>query len=821
MPSSAWRPSLKLYDRTGGYKGVLAGTTHAVWTQGVDGTDTLELRGSEPIGKDERVVWCDWAGAWHEHMATAPSARREGSGGPEWRTQLKTSLCELSRSRPGRDEYRPTTALAAAQHATAGTRWGVGEVDSTGDGPQCELYRVSCLGCVTAAAETFGLEPYATYAVGDAGVASRTLNLHRRGSDRGRRFEYGRDLASVKAEYSSEDVVTALRGLGKGEPTEDGHGRRITFADVNEGLDYVEDVEATAVWGMPGPGGTMLPAFADVVFEGVDDPEMLLDLTRAELERRSSPQVSYEMDVVGAAGGGLDALDVSIGDAVEVVDPTFPGTLRVSARVVEAMWDLLALGKSRLTLGTPRSGATDIWSGLAEAAARTSALSEQSAAWDDSSGASSGYLRRVMAGISELCNAGLSYKVESETLGIMCANVPLDPETGAPLAAAAGGYRCINLRAGVLRISSEYSNGQWVWTTAATGTGIVADVVNAGVLRCGNNVINLGTGEMYLSAAANLGGKTVQQVLAFDGLDQGEVFNRLTNGGQAQGIYMSGNQLYINGQYIAADTIELNKLIGHSPHSSGYYDYRLSFEHIDVDKPDMTVFAVRSGSTYRHVCRFGFGHYDTHGYYDITDSAVYELLGNAIVDRQDGKTPELDIRTNIDGDTVMRSGMGDYYTQLEFGHDGRAYFDKSAGTSFRHTDSVFTTLYTSYADFMTPKALVDLTKTFDVMLARCLNVVTLYCSFYTAQSISVDAEGKSYNAIAILSKHGPAATAVYAPGRVGVSTVYGYASTVVVASNSIYTLNFRATGSPYTIPAGTVIRFSATYVANDIVGTTY
>ena len=480
MPAT-WRPSFKLYDRLGQYVRELSGMTYALWTQGVDGTDTLELRGPHAIGKDDRVVWCDWTGSWHEHMATAPSARRDGAGGPEWRTQLKTSLCELSRCRPADDEYRPRTALAAAQHAVAGTRWDVGIVDSTGDGTMCELYRISCLGCVTAAAETFGLEPYASYTVGDAGVVTRTLNMHRRGRDGGRRFEYGRDLASVKAEYSTADVVTALRGLGKGEPTADGHGRRITFASVNGGVDYVEDVEATAIWGMPGPGG-MMPAFADVVFEGVADPQELLELTRAELRRRSSPQVSYEMDVVGAAGGGLDALDVAVGDVVEVVDQTFQPALHVSARLVEARWVLMSLGMSSFVLGTPRYGATDLWAGLAETAARTSALSEESAAWEDSSGASSGYLRRVMAGISALCNAGLSYTVESETLGIMCANVPLDPQTGAPLAASSSGYRCLNLRAGILRISSEYANGQWVWTTAATGTGIVADVIATGTL---------------------------------------------------------------------------------------------------------------------------------------------------------------------------------------------------------------------------------------------------------------------------------------------------------------------------------------------------
>ena len=54
--------------------------------------------------------------------------------------------------------------------------------------------------------------------------------------------------------------------------------------------------------------------------------------------------------------------------------------------------------------------------------------------------------------------------------------------------------------------------------------------------------------------------KAAQQ--AVDDQTQLDVFNKLTNNGASQGIYLLDGQLYINGEYIAADTISGNKIHG-------------------------------------------------------------------------------------------------------------------------------------------------------------------------------------------------------------------------------------------------------------------
>lgn len=49
---------------------------------------------------------------------------------------------------------------------------------------------------------------------------------------------------------------------------------------------------------------------------------------------------------------------------------------------------------------------------------------------------------------------------------------------------------------------------------------------------------------------------------AVDDQTQLDIFNKLTNNGASQGIYLLDGQLYINGEYIAADTISGNKIHG-------------------------------------------------------------------------------------------------------------------------------------------------------------------------------------------------------------------------------------------------------------------
>ena len=100
-----------------------------------------------------------------------------------------------------------------------------------------------------------------------------------------------------------------------------------------------------------------------------------------------------------------------------------------------------------------------------------------------------------------------------------------------------------------------------------TGT-LNAVRIRAGVLQDvkGLNYWNLETGQFRLTSSATVGGETVQTIAnnaatsKWNNTTQRDVFNKLTDNGAAQGVYMSGSQLYINGEYIKANTVSTNKI---------------------------------------------------------------------------------------------------------------------------------------------------------------------------------------------------------------------------------------------------------------------
>ena len=122
----------------------------------------------------------------------------------------------------------------------------------------------------------------------------------------------------------------------------------------------------------------------------------------------------------------------------------------------------------------------------------------------------------------------------------------------------------------------------WNWTTAMTAEGLIANVVIAGILadKTGNNYWNLDTGEFRLASTATVGGDSIATSTELedavndvekditdldDSLDQQNIFNRLTNNGQTQGIYLRDGKLYLNGEYM-----QIGKISDHNGES--YWD---------------------------------------------------------------------------------------------------------------------------------------------------------------------------------------------------------------------------------------------------------
>lgn len=79
------------------------------------------------------------------------------------------------------------------------------------------------------------------------------------------RLDYGSGLSGIDRVLSSDDVVTRLYCYGKGVQTTDedgnatgGYSRKITFAEINGGKEYVQDDSLLQTWGVYGPDGTLV-----------------------------------------------------------------------------------------------------------------------------------------------------------------------------------------------------------------------------------------------------------------------------------------------------------------------------------------------------------------------------------------------------------------------------------------------------------------------------------------------------------------------------------------------------------------------------------
>lgn len=120
-------------------------------------------------------------------------------------------------------------------------------------------------------------------------------------------------------------------------------------------------------------------------------------------------------------------------------------------------------------------------------------------------------------------------------------------------------------------IGGPYANawtidGRLVADFITTGT-LTAVLIKAGILSDvqGKNFWNMETGEFQLASTATVGGKTVQKIAedagdaAVEAQTQQTIFNKLTNNGQTQGIYLKNGKLYINGTYIQTGTITIKK----------------------------------------------------------------------------------------------------------------------------------------------------------------------------------------------------------------------------------------------------------------------
>ena len=632
-----------IFDRWGNPLGDLPYAIKAIRTRATDGTDTLDITTIGEINKDERIVFKDSMGRWAEYLCQSTQTAR-AAGMPVTVAYCTGSIAELSRTYIEDKRNRKANAKACLTKALEGTRWAVGTVETgtiTGTA-DLAFYHCTVLDAVQKTADTYGLEVQTEYQPDPTGnqIGRRIIHLveHRGSTNTTKRFEYGKDLTQIKRDIDSGDVITRLYGWGKGiEQTNDqgeatgGYSRKISFADVNDGKPYVQDDQALANWGIPGPDGTRHHSEASVDFPDCEDPKELLNLTKAALKTRTTPTVSYTADVTALGQAGYDPEGTDVGDSVQIIDTSFTNPLRLEGRILQIEEDLAgSLAETKITLGNIRQSYTQRLAAQQQALDK---LVSNSGAWNSAAGGTGPYMKDLIDRINQIMNATGGYTYLKPGQGIYVYDKPEDQNP----------TQCIHIGGGYWRIADhKKANGDWDFRSLANGKGLFADTIFTGRLSdaAGLNFWDMDTGEFSLSARSAVGGKTVQEyadgalsdansytdaakqaaiteakrqadaadtaklaeakkyaeadatnkanaaleaakkaaaagdtstleaaksyadntatshVNTFEkALTQQYIFNKLTNNGQLQGLYMSGGLLYVNATYLRSGII--------------------------------------------------------------------------------------------------------------------------------------------------------------------------------------------------------------------------------------------------------------------------
>lgn len=252
--------------------------------------------------------------------------------------------------------YAALNAQQILDDILMGTEWKRGIVEWSGSRTiKIEKYQTA-LETIQTLRASFSSDLRFRVTIDDYKITGKYVDfLPRLGEDTGKRFEYDKDLDGLTKTESSEELFTAMYGVGQSLE----NGGYTTFknivwdksngdpADKPSGQEWIGDEDALDRWGKDG-------RHLFGIYENSEqkDPATLLTQTWAELQKKKNPAPSYtaQVKLLGKVLG-LEHEEISIGDTVEIKDNSYPEPLLLSARIVEYEWSLTDPDADEVVIG--------------------------------------------------------------------------------------------------------------------------------------------------------------------------------------------------------------------------------------------------------------------------------------------------------------------------------------------------------------------------------------------------------------------------------------------------------------------------------------
>ena len=430
-------------------------------------------------------------------------------------------------------------------------------------------------------------------------------------------IKFGKNLLSFARNFDATDLATCIIPLGTTleESSIEGLDERLTIKEVNGGKDYVTDDAAVAAYGK---------IYKTIIFDDITLPANLKTKGQKYLT-----QTQYEKMVLECKAIDLNFTDeeferFTLGSLVRCVSK--PHALDAWYPVTKQRFYLTNFKKNTITLGDESSNVS-----------YTSSNRETTATFrEDLETYRTGLTERIKKAHSDFkiaidnANGLFSTEVEQENGStITYYHNKKDLESSSiRLVFNDAGFAVSNnagedwygiqvdgkFLADILYaygVSAGWINTGVLRVTDAKGKEVLYVNVDTGVVRIVADDFSLTSGETIGSIASSVAKSEAEA--AIEGQTQKDIFDKLTNNGKNQGIYLKNGVLYINGTYM-----EIGKISSK--------DGRVYF---DLDNNELHCDMLVSTSNSAIVARVGTGYQggstgtSSGGGYSITGMLIY------------------------------------------------------------------------------------------------------------------------------------------------------------------------------------------------------